>query len=106
MGGGKPSVSNRFLHRYPNITNQPIFNNLTIDDCDHFVQLYNTTLSTGKNKPVTVIGDVTVRPPFFPTEQTWRGVFGLRLDGAFVDDVSRSCSSLAGFTEIPENRWW
>lgn len=50
----------------------------------------------GKYAPVPVVGDVTVLPPFFPEERTWRAVGGWRFDEAWVDLPSVGCEMLGG----------
>ncbi|KAL8816029.1 MAG: hypothetical protein Q9191_008393 [Dirinaria sp. TL-2023a] len=104
--GQKPSFETQFakvakvpyeFSTFENITNQPLFGNGTVPDiCDAFVELYNTTLTTGVNVPVPVVGQVTVLPPFFSSKKVWSGVFGFRYDGAWVDRPGLPCTSLAG----------
>ena len=40
---------------------------------------------------------VTVRPPFFPTEQTFTGVYGVRVDRAFLENNAVACTSLKNY---------
>lgn len=93
----RSSAPLKLTHRLQNITNQPLFGNGTVPDiCDDYIQLYNTTLTTGiATLPVPVLGDVIVQPPFFPSARQWHGVWGLRQDVAWVDRPGIPCEQLA-----------
>lgn len=83
--------------RFQNITSQPLFGNGTVPGiCDDYVEIGNTTLTTGFNAPVPVVGNVTVRAPFFRKTRAWSQVFGFRYDVAWVDRPGVPCTSLAG----------
>ena len=83
-------------HSYVNVTNQPTFTDgLT---CDNQLNLFNTTLSTGKNAPVDIVGEIMVEAPYFPTTSTFKNVFGIKVDIAFIENNGVSCSTLKGYS--------
>jgi len=83
---------------YVNFTNQPTFGNgLT---CDNMLNLWNSSVTTGENAPVGVIGDITIKAPYFPSdssETTFRGVHGVKVDTAFIETNYLPCESLKGY---------
>lgn len=84
------------LHSYKNITNQPIFGSTPV--CDQFVRLFNTSIASGQYAPTMIKGDVSVVKPFFPTTTTFRGVYGVKVDNAFIEYNVKSCESLQGYS--------
>lgn len=79
---------------YVNVTNQPIFADGL--HCDQQISLYNTTLSTGANAPVGLIGDIAISAPYLPSDSIFRNVFGLKVDVAFIENNLLDCESLKG----------
>lgn len=79
---------------YVNVTNQPIFADGV--KCDQQITFFNTTLSTGANAPVGIIGDISISAPYLPSDSTFRNVFGLKLDVAFIENNLLECPSLKG----------
>lgn len=51
----------------------------------------------GKYAPVPVNGTVRVVPPYYPTTTTFSGVYGYRMDNAFVEKNFVPCESLQGY---------
>ncbi|KFZ18836.1 hypothetical protein V501_00990 [Pseudogymnoascus sp. VKM F-4519 (FW-2642)] len=82
------------LEFYVNVTNQPIFADGV--KCDQQITFFNTTLSTGANSPVGIIGDISISAPYLPSDSTFRNVFGLKLDVAFLENNLLECPSLKG----------
>ena len=62
--------------------------------CDNYIEYFNTSISTGANAPVPIKATITVEPPFFPTNQTFKDVYGIRADRAFLENNAVLCSSL------------
>ncbi len=60
--------------------------------------LYNTTLSTGRNAPVGIQGDITIKAPYLPSDSTFRGVYGIKVDVAFIEFPGILCSELEGYS--------
>lgn len=83
--------------RYKNLTNQPTFSNAPLI-CDHYVRLYNTTVTEGQYAPQNIIGTVNVVAPFYPQTQTFTGIYGLKMDNAFIETNYVPCKSLQGYT--------
>ena len=81
---------------YVNVTNQPVFGNGVT--CDQQIALYNTTISTGKNAPVAVQGNISVIAPYLPSHSNFTGVYGIKVDIAFIENNLVSCSSLKGYS--------
>jgi hypothetical protein len=77
-----------------NVTNQPIFTNAV--KCDQQITLFNTSVSTGKNAAVGVKGDIFVAAPYLPQDSYFQGVYGLKVDIAFIENNMLDCSSLKG----------
>ncbi|OBT89193.1 hypothetical protein VE02_01667 [Pseudogymnoascus sp. 03VT05] len=89
-----PSIGPWPLEFYVNVTNQPIFADAV--KCDRQITFFNTTLSTGANAPVGIIGDISISAPYLPSDSTFRNVFGLKLDVAFIENNLLDCPSLKG----------
>lgn len=79
-----------------NVTNQPTFKDGL--SCDNQLNLYNTTLSTGKNAPVGVIGEIMIKAPYIPTTSVFRDVHGIKVDIAFIENNQIPCSQLKGYS--------
>ncbi|TVY78317.1 hypothetical protein LSUE1_G003884 [Lachnellula suecica] len=102
----EPSVTTRFkptteiapwpLDFYKNVTNQPTFTNGL--SCDNQLDIFNTLLSTGKNAPVGVKGDIMIKAPYLPSDSTFRGVHGIKVDVAFVENNAIPCEQLKGYS--------
>ncbi|KFX90932.1 hypothetical protein V490_06193 [Pseudogymnoascus sp. VKM F-3557] len=82
------------LEFYINVTNQPIFADAV--KCDQQITMFNTTLSTGENAPVGLIGDISISAPYLPSDSTFTNVFGLKVDIAFIENNLLECESLKG----------
>ncbi|MCJ1394046.1 hypothetical protein MMC18_006924 [Xylographa bjoerkii] len=83
------------LNFYKNVTNQPSFSTGVL--CDNFVTLYNSSVTEGQYAPVVVRGNVSVAAPYLPTAMAFTGVYGLKIDRAFVENNYMACSSLKGY---------
>lgn len=81
---------------YVNFTNQPTFTNALT--CDNMLILWNSSVSTGKNAPTGVIGDVMIKAPYFPSDMTFNGVHGVKVDTAFIETNYLPCESLKGYS--------
>ena len=82
--------------RYKNLTNQPTFSNGPL--CDNYIRLYNTTVTQGRYAPQNVRGTINVVAPFFPKTTTFSGVYGLKMDNAFIETNYVPCKGLQGYT--------
>lgn len=84
------------MNSYKNITNQPIFTDgLT---CDNQINLFNSSLSTGKNAPIGIRGKIKIASPYFPVEDcAFDDVFGIKVDVAFVEYPGLICETLKGY---------
>ncbi|KFY15484.1 hypothetical protein V492_01960 [Pseudogymnoascus sp. VKM F-4246] len=71
------------LDFYVNITNQPVF--ADGKTCLQQINLYNTSLSTGANAPVGLKGDIKVAAPYLPKDSSFKNVFGIKVDIAFIE---------------------
>ena len=90
-----PVLSVTLIHSsYVNVTNQPIFADGL--HCDQQITLHNSTLSLGKNAPVGLIGDIVISAPYLPSDSTFKNVFGLKVDVAFIENNFLDCPSLKG----------
>jgi hypothetical protein len=78
------------------VTNQPITHAGVT--CDNQITLFNTTLSEGSNAPVGIVGDITVKAPYMPSDSTFEGVYGIKVDVAFVEFPGTVCSTLKGYS--------
>jgi len=78
------------------VTNQPTFADGL--SCDNQINLFNTTLSTGENAPVGVRGEIMMKAPYIPTDTTFRAVYGIKVDIAFIENNQLPCSSLKGYS--------
>jgi hypothetical protein len=93
-----PSGNNAWsLNVYKNLTNQPTFSNAP-GICDNYIRLYNTTVTEGKYAPQNIKGTVQVVAPLFPQTKTWTGIYGLKMDNAFIENNYVTCQSLQGAT--------
>lgn len=87
---------NAKLSSYKNVTNQPIFSDGVT--CDKQINLFNTSLSTGKNAPVGIRGKIKIMLPYFPVEDSaFDEVYGIKLDITFVENPGLLCPSLKGY---------
>ncbi|KAG9238671.1 hypothetical protein BJ875DRAFT_24797 [Amylocarpus encephaloides] len=86
------------LSFYINATNQPVFGD-PAKGCDNQILFYNTTLTTGKNAPVHVRGDIFIKAPYahVPNDRTFRNVFGIKVDVAFLENNYYECETLKGY---------
>ncbi|KAF2667558.1 hypothetical protein BT63DRAFT_295021 [Microthyrium microscopicum] len=91
-----------FMSFLINATNQPSF--ADGKQCDYYVRLFNTTLSTGENAAVPVQGSVRAKMNLFDEEMKWDSVFGVRVDTAFIENHLYSCEGLRGFDGIGEQK--
>ena len=81
---------------YVNVTNQPTFKDGL--SCDNQLDLFNSTLSTGKNAPVGIRGEVMIKAPYIPSTTTFRDLHGIKVDIAFIENNVVPCSSLKGYS--------
>jgi hypothetical protein len=77
------------------VTNQPTFSDGIL--CDNQINLFNTTLSTGKNAPVGITGETTIKAPYIPTDTTFTNLHGIKVDIAFIENNGIPCSNLKGY---------
>ena len=89
-------VNADFLDRFKNITNQPLFGD-GLPLCDNYITLFNTSVTEGRYAPVPMEGTVSVRPPFYPAETTFEGVYGYRMANAFIERNGVPCEELRGY---------
>jgi hypothetical protein len=80
------------LSFFANVTNQPIF--ADGKTCDNMIRLFNTSVTTGIE---TVVGSVKAQMPPFSEERVWKGVEGIRLDSAFIENNYLPCESFRGY---------
>jgi hypothetical protein len=66
--------------------------------CDNQISLFNTTLSQGSNAPVGIKGDITIKAPYLPSNSSFKGIYGIKVDVAFVEYPETPCSSLKGYS--------
>lgn len=79
-----------------NVTNQPTFgSNLPV--CDHYITLYNSSVTQGQFAPVPVKGTIKVVPPYYPVEATLTAQ-GYRMDNGFIETNYVPCESLKGYS--------
>lgn len=78
------------------ITNQPSVSNRAV--CDNFISLCNSSISEGQNALVVVQANVSIAAPYLPTTTAFAGVYGLKIDRAFIENNYESCSSLNGYS--------
>ncbi|CBX96212.1 hypothetical protein IAQ61_001388 [Plenodomus lingam] len=83
------------LSYFQNVTNQPMFGNGKT--CDNMIRLFNTSVTTAPNRIDQVMGSVTTNVGPLKGERTWKGVYGLRLDTAFIENNYLPCESLRGY---------
>ncbi|KAF1922993.1 uncharacterized protein M421DRAFT_333469 [Didymella exigua CBS 183.55] len=80
------------LEFFKNVTNQPIF--ADGKTCDNMIRLFNTSVTTSIE---TVVGSVRAIMPPFSEERVWKGVEGIRLDSAFIENNYLPCESFRGY---------
>ncbi|KAB8346057.1 hypothetical protein FH972_023109 [Carpinus fangiana] len=80
------------LSVFKNITGQPTFGNN--DFCDNFVRVYNTSITKAPYEPVNVKGTVNVKKPYFAETKTFKDVYGVQMDDAFIEYNYLDCSTL------------
>ncbi|OQO06115.1 hypothetical protein B0A48_08703 [Cryoendolithus antarcticus] len=81
---------------FKNMTNQPSFSSVG-NLCDHYISLYNTSVTQGVYTPVKVQGSGYVRPPYY-LEKTTLAASGYRMDLSFIETNNVRCESLEGFS--------
>ncbi|KAL9056146.1 MAG: hypothetical protein Q9162_003107 [Coniocarpon cinnabarinum] len=84
------------LDFYKNITNQPQFSNNALV-CDNYIRLFNSSVTGDLDKLGTVQGEVTATKPFFLETTTFKNVYGIQVDNAFIENNYKSCQSLQGY---------
>ncbi|KAF2849572.1 hypothetical protein T440DRAFT_130179 [Plenodomus tracheiphilus IPT5] len=83
------------LSYFKNVTNQPMF--ADGKTCDNMIRLFNTSVTTSPNRIDQVIGSVQANIAPLKGVMSWNGVYGLRLDTAFVENNYLPCESLRGY---------
>jgi len=84
------------LSFYKNVTNQVMF--ADAKTCDNMIRLFNTSVSTSPNRIETVKGTVKATMPPFTEEHEWSGVYGIRLDSAFIENNYLPCENFRGYS--------
>ncbi|EHL03329.1 hypothetical protein M7I_0546 [Glarea lozoyensis 74030] len=86
------------MELFVNVTNQPAFTDGDVG-CDNQIMMFNTTLSTGMNRPVPIVGDITIKAPFFQKDRDsqYLGVAGIKVDVAFLENNLVLCKSMKGY---------
>lgn len=67
------------------------------DTCDNMIRFFNTTISTGDRAPVGVHGNVTAQVPSLAGTSSFEGVYGIKVDTAFIENNYLPCNSLKGY---------
>lgn len=86
---------------YINVTNQPISHNGQV--CDQQIHLWNSSISTDKNAPVGVKGDVKIAKKYLGMGGQGKGGFeakgvsGVKVDVAFIENNMIPCKELKGY---------
>jgi hypothetical protein len=83
------------LSFFKNVTNQPTF--ADGKTCDNMIRLFDTNVTTSPNSIETVKGTVRAKILPFQTEQEWEGVYGLRMDTAFIENNYLPCENFRGY---------
>ncbi|KAF2439397.1 hypothetical protein P171DRAFT_457974 [Karstenula rhodostoma CBS 690.94] len=83
------------LSFFQNFTNQPTF--ADGKTCDNMIRLFNTSVTTAPNGIERVKGTVRANIHPFGEEQEWSGVYGLRMDTAFIENNYLSCEDFRGY---------
>lgn len=81
---------------YVDVTNQPITTLGVL--CDEQVTMFNTSLSEGRNTPMGIIGDVEILNEYVTGGTGMfeaKGVFGVKVDIAFVEFPGSTCASFS-----------
>jgi hypothetical protein len=86
------------MELFVNVTNQPAFTDGDVG-CDNQIMMYNTTISTGVNLPVPIVGDIAIKAPFFQKDKDTQflGVAGIKVDVAFLENNLVPCKSMKGY---------
>ncbi|KAK8198286.1 hypothetical protein BKA81DRAFT_279798, partial [Phyllosticta paracitricarpa] len=92
---GGPVLGPYSMQFYVNATNQPTYANPS-RGCDNMIRFFSTSITAPPYQPVGVKGHVKVSDPFFPGGKEWDGVWGLRLDTAFIEHNFVKCEKLTG----------
>jgi hypothetical protein len=102
---GAASVSSLFsssqdspfpLSFFKNFTNQPTF--ADGKTCDNMIRLFNTSVTTSPNRIERVKGSVKVKLAPFTSEQEWKGLYGVRMDTAFIENNYLPCENFRGYS--------
>lgn len=78
---------------FKNVTNQPTFADGR--SCDNMIRLFNTSVTRGIEN---VKGEVRAKLPLLGEEMVWEGVYGVRMDTAFVENNYVPCEQFRGYT--------
>ena len=81
---------------FKNATNQPQFSDPT-KGCVIQNRIFNTSVTAAPYEPVAVKGDVKIQDPLFPGGMNWSGVFGVRVDTAFIERNFVPCANFKGY---------
>lgn len=84
------------LSFFKNVTNQVTF--ADGKTCDNMIRLFNASVSTSPNKIETVRGSVKARLPPFTEQQEWKGVYGVRLNTAFIENNYLPCENFGAYS--------
>jgi hypothetical protein len=90
-----PAESMYPLSFFKNFTNQPTFANGKT--CDNMIRLFDTSVTLAPNRIESVRGTVRVKIPPFKEEVKWEGVYGLRMDTAFIENNYLPCENFRGY---------
>lgn len=85
------------LEFFKNATNQPTF--ADGKTCDNMIRLFNTSVTTSQGIQ-RVKGTVRASIHPFTSEQEWTGVYGLRMDTAFIENNYLPCEDFRGYTSL------
>jgi hypothetical protein len=83
------------LSFFKNFTNQPTF--ADGKTCDNMIRMFNTSVTTAPNKIQPVKGTVRVNLFPFSGEMEFKGVYGLRMDTAFLENNYLPCENFRGY---------
>ncbi|KAL9098616.1 MAG: hypothetical protein Q9163_005760 [Psora crenata] len=91
---------------YANVTNQPYFgcaNSSCLLTCGNMIRFFRTNLTQGRFRPIGIMGNVSLAASaesgvsIFPQGGVWRGVKGVNVDTAFIENNYLRCEDLKGF---------
>ncbi|KAF2009541.1 hypothetical protein BU24DRAFT_358501 [Aaosphaeria arxii CBS 175.79] len=82
------------LSFFQNFTNQPTF--ADGKTCDNMIRFFNTSATTSRGIEV-VKGTVRAHIPPFDAPHEWKGVYGLRMGTAFVENNYLPCENFRGY---------